>query len=61
MTAPDTTHSAIVTSHPYMPRDQWWSLCDVCGLAEAAHTETQATSDLRLRMGRSSGHEETNQ
>lgn len=30
---------ANVDDHPFVPRDEWWSLCKVCGLARAAHEE----------------------
>jgi hypothetical protein len=30
---------AIISDHAYVPRDEWWSLCRVCGLAQAAHAE----------------------
>lgn len=35
---------AIITDHAYVPRDEWWSLCKHCGLAEAAHKETTINS-----------------
>jgi hypothetical protein len=31
---------SIVDDHPFKPKDHWWSLCEVCNLSEAAHTET---------------------
>lgn len=31
---------AIISDHAFIPRDEWWSLCKVCGLAQAAHAET---------------------
>jgi hypothetical protein len=31
---------ASVEEHPFEPRDEWWSLCRICGLAESAHFET---------------------
>lgn len=42
MSAPDTAHSAVVTSHPFEPRDpsQPWGLCKVCRLAESTHATT---------------------
>lgn len=30
---------AIISDHAYTPRAEWWSLCKVCGLAQAAHAE----------------------
>jgi hypothetical protein len=35
----DTTPSLIV-DHSFEPKDQWWSLCKHCNLAESAHKET---------------------
>jgi len=34
-----------VTGHAFVPREQWWSLCKICGFAEAAHEETTLTGD----------------
>jgi hypothetical protein len=31
---------AIITDHPFEPRNEWWSLCLHCSLAESAHAET---------------------
>lgn len=31
---------AIIQSHAFIPRNQWWSLCKICGLAQAAHQST---------------------
>lgn len=31
---------AIITDHEFVPRDEWWSLCKTCGLAQAAHAES---------------------
>lgn len=35
---------AIITDHAFIPRKQWWSLCEECGLAQAAHAETTINS-----------------
>lgn len=40
--AHDETPSNI-TSHPFEPRGEWYTLCKVCSLAEAAHAETTLT------------------
>lgn len=32
---------AIITDHKFSPRAQWWSLCGHCGLAQAAHAESE--------------------
>lgn len=32
---------ALITDHKYAPRDEWWSLCKYCPLAEAAHAESE--------------------
>lgn len=34
------TSPAIITDHPFEPRGEWWTLCKICSLAEAAHAET---------------------
>lgn len=39
---------AIITDHAYIPRAEWWSLCEICGLAEAAHAETTMIGDEHL-------------
>lgn len=31
---------SIVSDHPFEPRDEWWSQCVSCGLAESAHAST---------------------
>jgi hypothetical protein len=32
---------AIVADHKYSSRGEWWDLCRYCGLAEAAHAESE--------------------
>lgn len=39
---------AAIEDHAYVPRGEWWSLCRICGLAEAAHNTT--TIDSRAEM-----------
>jgi hypothetical protein len=34
------TAPAIIIDHAFEPRHEWWSLCEHCGLAMAAHQET---------------------
>jgi hypothetical protein len=34
-----------VTDHAFVPRGAWYTLCRICGLAQAAHRET--TVDAR--------------
>lgn len=34
---------AIITDHAFVPRAEWWSLCRICRLGEAAHAETTLT------------------
>lgn len=34
--------TSAITDHPFKPVTLWWSRCKVCGLSEAAHTETEA-------------------
>ena len=31
---------AIISDHAFIPRGEWWDLCKICGLAQAAHAET---------------------
>lgn len=40
---------AIISNHPFVPRGQWWSLCKVCGLAQAAHAETTIDSVAEMK------------
>lgn len=28
---------SIITNHGFQAREQWWTVCAVCGLGEAAH------------------------
>jgi len=39
-TAPDTAGSSAITNHCFIPRGEWWTVCEVCAMAEAAHTYT---------------------
>lgn len=43
----DEAPSAI-SDHAYEPRGAWYTVCRICNLAEAAHTET--TLDWRDRI-----------
>jgi hypothetical protein len=27
--------------HEFLPRGEWWSLCEICHLAESAHQKTR--------------------
>lgn len=36
----DGPGATTVEDHPYEPRGEWWTVCKVCGLAEAAHVTT---------------------
>ena len=36
----DGPGAVTATDHAFIPRDEWWSLCIVCGLAESAHATT---------------------
>lgn len=40
---------AIINDHAFVPRAQWWSLCKICSLAEAAHLETTIDSVEEMR------------
>lgn len=31
---------SIISSHPFEPKKEWWSVCKYCEFAESAHTET---------------------
>jgi hypothetical protein len=39
MTA-DNDAPAIIRAHRFVPTGEWWSTCQLCGLAEAAHAES---------------------
>jgi hypothetical protein len=39
------TSPAIIRDHAFEPRGEWWTLCKICSLAEAAHTETTIDHD----------------
>lgn len=41
---------AIISDHAFVPRAEWWSLCRVCGLAEAAHDETTVDHNKRVEF-----------
>jgi hypothetical protein len=32
--------------HAFVPRGEWWSLCDICNLAESAHRRTTLQSHI---------------
>jgi hypothetical protein len=52
---PEGSAPAIIRSHPFEPRAQWWTVCKFCGLAEAAHADTvliQRRHVAALRNGR---------
>ena len=34
-----------ITDHPFVPRGLWYTVCEACGLAEAAHTHTALPRD----------------
>lgn len=38
--APDTPASSTITNHAFVPENEWWTCCALCGLAESAHTRT---------------------
>jgi hypothetical protein len=29
-----------VEDHAFVPKGEWWSLCEICNLAQSAHKET---------------------
>lgn len=43
------TSPAIIGDHAFVPRAEWWSLCKICGLAQAAHAETTIDSLEEMR------------
>lgn len=49
--APDTAGSSAITSHAFTPRGEWWTVCRVCGLAEAAHTSSTQNSVTDATLG----------
>jgi len=39
--AADNDAPAIITAHKFVPQaGGWWTTCELCGLAEAAHADT---------------------
>mgnify|MGYP000311772887 CR=1 FL=1 len=41
----DTSASSHITDHAFTPRGEWWTVCGVCGIAEAAHERTTLLKD----------------
>lgn len=39
---------AAITNHAFEPEDAWWTVCRVCGLAEAAHETTTLPASATL-------------
>jgi hypothetical protein len=39
----DHEKGTAITDHWYEPRGAWWTVCKICGLAEAAHLSTLST------------------
>lgn len=37
------TPASLDHSHPFVPKDEWYDLCSICGLAQAAHAYNQTT------------------
>jgi hypothetical protein len=35
---------SMIVDHPYTPRGEWWSLCEICSLARAAHSSSTPES-----------------
>lgn len=68
----DGPGASAIVDHPFVPRDQWWSVCGheygrrlpfkdnrhSCGLAEAAHASTTLTCDPSVcaLCGQGEGH-----
>lgn len=42
---------AVITDHPFEPREDWYTVCRICDLAEAAH-ETTTLYDEHLHRRR---------
>lgn len=40
---------AEIEDHAFVPRGQWWSLCKICGLAQAAHSSTTIDTQEEMR------------
>lgn len=40
---------AIISDHAFVPRGEWWSLCKICGLAQASHSETTIDTVTEMR------------
>lgn len=38
-----------IEDHEFVPRAQWWSLCKICGLAQANHNKTTIDSLAEIR------------
>lgn len=36
--APDTLTATTVHDHPFTPKGEWWSLCEICNLGRASHS-----------------------
>jgi hypothetical protein len=36
----DHEKGTTVTDHPFRARGEWWTVCETCGLARAAHSTT---------------------
>lgn len=43
------TEPDAIEDHAFVPRAQWWSLCKICGLAQAAHLETTINTLEEMR------------
>jgi hypothetical protein len=44
--------ASMIDDHPFNPRGAWWDLCRVCGLSEAAHTQSLTNSGVPNARGR---------
>lgn len=46
-----------ITDHAFVPRGEWYTLCESCGLAEAAHfTSTIDSHEEMMDSHRNNGH-----
>lgn len=45
----DNETPSAITDHPFTPRGEWFTVCEHCGLAEAAHVDTTIDSLAEIR------------
>jgi hypothetical protein len=40
---------SVINDHPFVPQDEWWSLCKHCGLAQAAHSSSTINTQEEIK------------